>query len=124
MASAKREKIHWYKGGEKALTMPSNIANQDWMTATEAALYLRIKRRELLRQVRNGNIPAYALSGTKRRVYRFRREDLDSALLSRPVVCCDSSREESLMTRQKKSEDRSYSTAFVPRGISSGLRMD
>jgi excisionase family DNA binding protein len=56
------------------------------MTATEAAEYLRVKPRSLLLWVREGKVPAYALSGTKRRVWRFRKEDLDNALLSRPVV--------------------------------------
>jgi excisionase family DNA binding protein len=60
----------------------------DWLTATEAAAYLKVKTRSLLRWVRLGNMQAYALSGTKRRVWRFRKEDLDSALLSKPVVSC------------------------------------
>jgi excisionase family DNA binding protein len=57
-----------------------------WMNTEEAAKYLGTKPRTLLLWVRRGQIPAYALSGTKRRVWRFRREDLDSTLLSRPVV--------------------------------------
>jgi hypothetical protein len=44
------------------------------------------KIRTLLLWVRQGKVTAFALSGTKRRVWRFRREDLDSALLSRPVL--------------------------------------
>jgi len=31
-------------------------------------------------------VPAYALSGIKRRVWRFRREDLDATLISRRVL--------------------------------------
>ena len=57
-----------------------------WLTAAEAAAYLKVKVRSLLRWVREGKIKAYALSGTKRRVWRFRREDLDTALLSHPVL--------------------------------------
>ena len=53
-----------------------------WLTATEAAAYLKVKPRSLLLWVRQGKVQAYALSGTKRRVWRFRKEDLDSALLS------------------------------------------
>jgi excisionase family DNA binding protein len=60
----------------------------DWLTVSEAAAYLKAKPRTLPLWVREGRIPAYALSGTKRRVWRFRREDLDSALLSRPVLPC------------------------------------
>jgi len=58
----------------------------EWLTAEEAAQYLKVKIRSLLLWVRQGKVNAFALSGTKRRVWRFRREDLDSALLSRPVV--------------------------------------
>jgi excisionase family DNA binding protein len=61
-----------------------------WLTADEAAIYLKVKTRTLLLWVRQGKVKGFALSGTKRRVWRFRREDLDSALLSRPVVSCES----------------------------------
>jgi len=65
---------------------------QTWLTASEAAAYLRVKPRTLLLWVRQGRIPAYALSGTKRRVYRFRQADLDAALLERPVILSASNR--------------------------------
>jgi excisionase family DNA binding protein len=58
----------------------------DWFTASEAAAYLKVKPRSLLLWVRQGKLQAYALSGTKRRVWRFRREDLDSALFAHPVL--------------------------------------
>jgi len=58
----------------------------EWLTAADAAKYLQVGKRTLLLWVRQGKVKGYALSGTKRRVWRFRREDLDSALLSRPVV--------------------------------------
>lgn len=61
----------------------------DWLTAAEAAAYLKVKPRSLLLWVRQGKIKAYALTGTQRRVWRFRKEDLDAALLSRPVVSSD-----------------------------------
>jgi excisionase family DNA binding protein len=64
----------------------STVLQSDWMTAQEASRYLRVKLRSLLLWVRQGKIPAYALSGTGRRVGRFRKEDLDATLLSRPVV--------------------------------------
>jgi excisionase family DNA binding protein len=63
--------------------------NIEWLTTAEAASYLKVKPRSLLLWVRDGKVPAYALSGTKRRVWRFRREDLDSSLLSKPVVSCN-----------------------------------
>jgi excisionase family DNA binding protein len=58
----------------------------EWLTAADAAKYLQVEKRTLLLWARRGKVKGYALSGTKRRVWRFRREDLDSALLSRPVV--------------------------------------
>lgn len=57
-----------------------------WLTAAEAAQYLRVKVRTLLLWVRQGRVKAFALSGTKRRVWRFRQTDLDAALLESPVL--------------------------------------
>ncbi len=62
------------------------IITSEWLTAAEAANYLKIKPRTLLFWVRRGKVKAFALSGTKRRVWRFRREDLDAALLESPVL--------------------------------------
>jgi excisionase family DNA binding protein len=66
----------------------SNLTTQanDWLTAIEAAQYLKVKVRTLLLWVRQGKVKAFALSGTKRRVWRFRRQDLDAALLESPVL--------------------------------------
>ena len=58
----------------------------EWLTTEEASAYLKVKPRSLLLWVRRGKLPAYALSGTRRRVWRFRKEDLDGAVLARPVV--------------------------------------
>lgn len=68
---------------------PGRIESQ-WLTATEAADHLKVKKRTLLLWTREGKIPAFALSGTKKRVWRFRREDLDAAILSRSVVASSS----------------------------------
>jgi excisionase family DNA binding protein len=67
----------------------STLPQSDWMTAVEAAQYLKVKKRSLLLWARQKKVPAYALSGTKRRVWRFRKEDLDRALLSKSVVSCE-----------------------------------
>jgi excisionase family DNA binding protein len=66
------------------------MQSSEWMTAQEAAGYLKVEPRSLLRWVRQGRVQAYALSGTKRRVWRFRQADLDTALLSHPVLPSDS----------------------------------
>ena len=52
----------------------------------EAAQYLKVKVRTLLLWVRQGKVKAFALSGTKRRVWRFRQRDLDAALLESSVL--------------------------------------
>jgi excisionase family DNA binding protein len=59
--------------------------NSEWLTAAEAAAYLKVKPRSLLRWVREGKLRGYALSGTRRRVWRFLKVDLDSTVLSRSV---------------------------------------
>ncbi|HZQ25245.1 MAG TPA: helix-turn-helix domain-containing protein [Terriglobales bacterium] len=53
-----------------------------WLTAAEASAYLKIPRRTLLEWVRRGQIQAFKLSGTKRHIWRFKQEDLDSALVT------------------------------------------
>ena len=62
-----------------------NLSRQTWLTAQEAAAYLKVKPRTLLLWVRQGKVKAFALSGTKRRVWRFRHVDLD-AMLTGPSV--------------------------------------
>jgi excisionase family DNA binding protein len=57
-----------------------------WLTASEAAIYLRIKPRTLLHWVRRGKVRGFALSGTKRRIWRFLIADLDAALLKETVL--------------------------------------
>ena len=57
-----------------------------WLTASEAAQYLRIKRRTLLLWVRQGRVKGYALTGTKRRVWRFLQKDLDAAMMENAVL--------------------------------------
>jgi excisionase family DNA binding protein len=58
----------------------------EWLTASEAAQYLKVKVRTLLLWVRQGKVKAFALSGTKRRVWRFRHMDLDVVLLESTVL--------------------------------------
>ncbi len=62
------------------------LPQSDWLTAAEAATYLKVKPRSLLLWVRQGKVRAYVLSGTKRRIWRFRKEDLDSFLLAGAVI--------------------------------------
>ena len=61
----------------------------EWLTTEEAAGYIKAKPRTLLLWVRQGKVKAFALSGTKRRIWRFRKEDLDAALLSGSAIACE-----------------------------------
>jgi excisionase family DNA binding protein len=67
-------------------SVPSPVQPNAWLTATEAAEYLRIEPRTLLAWVRQGKVKGFALSGTKRRVWRFRNQDLDAALMESSVL--------------------------------------
>jgi len=64
----------------------TDMPKSEWLTAGEAAAYLRVKPRSLLLWVRQGKVRGYALSGTKRRIWRFRKEDLDAGLTGSSVV--------------------------------------
>ena len=66
--------------------METGQQNSVWLTADEAAEYLKVKTRTLLLWVRQGKVKACALSGTKRHVWRFRRADLDAACVETPVL--------------------------------------
>jgi excisionase family DNA binding protein len=61
------------------------IADSVWLTASEAAQYLRVEPRTLLMWARQGRVKGYVLSGTQRVTWRFRAEDLD-ATMSPPSV--------------------------------------
>jgi excisionase family DNA binding protein len=54
--------------------------NDRWLTAAEAAKYLKVRSRPLLQWVREGSIKGYCLHRTKRHTWRFRIADLDAAL--------------------------------------------
>ena len=62
------------------------IIQLEWLTVTEAANHLKVKPRTLLLWARQGKVKAFALSGIKRRVWRFRQIDLDAALLESAVL--------------------------------------
>lgn len=67
------------------MASPASIPSS-WLTASEAAMYLKVKVRTLLLWARQGKVKAYALSGAERHVWRFRREDLDAALVESAVL--------------------------------------
>ena len=68
---------------------PTTAFPSDWLTAAEAASYLSVKVRTLLLWARQGKVKAYSLSGTQRRVWRFRAADLDAMLLGSSAGSAD-----------------------------------
>jgi excisionase family DNA binding protein len=51
-----------------------------WLTANEAAAYLRVQPRTLLLWARQGKVPAHRLSGIRRCIWRFLKCELDGML--------------------------------------------
>jgi len=56
----------------------------EWLTANEAARYLKVQPRTILKWAKQGTIPAHALSGHKRVTWRFLKSELDGAMLNPP----------------------------------------
>ena len=56
----------------------------EWLTAAEAAQYLRVAHRTILDWAKTGKIPAHRLSGTQRCTWRFRADELDGAIMATP----------------------------------------
>jgi excisionase family DNA binding protein len=63
--------------------MSFTVENQ-WLTATEAAQYLKVQPRTILKWAKEGGIPAHPLSGSKRITWRFLKSELDGAMLASP----------------------------------------
>jgi excisionase family DNA binding protein len=55
-----------------------------WITAIEAAHYLKVKPRTVLKWAKEGRIPGHPLSGSKRITWRFLKSELDDAMLAPP----------------------------------------
>jgi excisionase family DNA binding protein len=58
----------------------------NWLTAPEAASYLKVKPGTLLMWARSGKVKGYVLSGTHRITWRFRQVDLDAMLCLQSVT--------------------------------------
>lgn len=56
----------------------------EWLTATEAAQYLKVQPRTVLKWAKAGTIPAHRLSGAKRITWRFLRAELEGYMLNPP----------------------------------------
>jgi excisionase family DNA binding protein len=73
----------WMKATEthEFVTQRELTVQTEWLTANEAAKYLKVKPRTLLEWVRQRKVPAHRLSGVQRRIWRFLRAELDAMLL-------------------------------------------
>ena len=56
--------------------------NTEWLTAKEAAAYLKVQHRTVCKWATQGKIPGHSLSVSARRTWRFLRSELDSMLRS------------------------------------------
>ena len=61
----------------------------EWLTANEAAAYLKVDRRTILDWARCGKVKGYTLSGVARHVWRFLRSDLDAMLVASSAGTAD-----------------------------------
>jgi hypothetical protein len=66
------------------LNAPNSRAG--WLNADEAAQYVGVHPRTLLRWARTGAVLGHKLSGTARVTWRFLIEDLDACMLDSPTV--------------------------------------
>jgi excisionase family DNA binding protein len=57
----------------------------NWLTAREAAAYLKVAHRTLLYWARQGKVKGHVLSGTRRQTWRFRQADLDACFKDSPA---------------------------------------
>jgi excisionase family DNA binding protein len=81
--------VHGAKEWEMAEISELYTADTQWLTAEEAACHLKVKTRTLLSWARQKKLRGFVLSGIKRRVWRFRKSDLDTMLLAQDagVLC-------------------------------------
>lgn len=70
---------------KQALVAQMSVPHEsEWLTPREAARYLRVAHRTVLDWAKAGKIPAHRLSGTWRCTWRFRADELDSAIMAAP----------------------------------------
>jgi excisionase family DNA binding protein len=62
----------------------NTFTQSEWLTAREAAVYLKVAHRTILEWAKSGRIPAHRLSGTLRCTWRFRASELDAAMMAAP----------------------------------------
>jgi excisionase family DNA binding protein len=65
--------------------MSNTIPASPWLTASEAASYLKVAPRTIVHWAGTGKLIGHVLSGTDRLTWRFLQSDLD-AMLQSPSV--------------------------------------
>lgn len=55
-----------------------------WLTAREAAAYIKVSHYTILQWAKAGKIPAHRLSGDHRVTWRFLASELDGAIMAAP----------------------------------------
>ena len=60
----------------------------EWLTASEAAEYLKVSHRSIVKWARSGRIPAHRLGGG-RHTWRFLRSELDAMLTASSGVSAE-----------------------------------
>jgi len=78
MRAADGQQVQWVTPMD--LQKGSSAFAPDWLTAKEAAAYLKVKHRIICKWAKAGKIPAHLLSGAVRRTWRFSRSELDAML--------------------------------------------
>jgi excisionase family DNA binding protein len=80
--SATREgtKLQFTPDDLTPLSVPDGPLTDRLLTVPEAAAYLRISTTTVRQLIRQGSIPAAAVTGSERRRWRFNRQDLDDWL--------------------------------------------
>jgi excisionase family DNA binding protein len=70
-----------------AISIPQSqhVQPTTWLTAGEAATYLKVAPRTLLSWARQGKIKGHVLSGIQRQTWRFRQADLDACFKESPI---------------------------------------
>ena len=72
----------------QASPLPQIGAPEHYVSAEQAARFLALNRRTVLRLARAGEIPAHPLGDGPRRVWRFLLSELDSWMRSRVNLRC------------------------------------
>jgi excisionase family DNA binding protein len=65
-------------------TLSQIVPSSEWLTASEAAIYLKVAPRTLLSWARKGKVRGHVLSGIQRQTWRFRQPDLDACFKEIP----------------------------------------